>query len=359
MPDRAFIIAEVGVNHNGSLDLAHRLVEAAAAAGADAVKFQTFRADALVSRSAPKARYQVRTTGEAESQHEMIRRLELDEAAHGELVAHCRRAGIEFLSTPFDAGSLEMLAVRFGVSRIKISSGDITNAPFLLQVARTGRPVILSTGMSTLGEVEAALGVLAFGFTEASATPSPARFEEAFASAAGLEALRSRVVLLHCTTEYPAPFADVNLRAMDTLAEAFGLPVGYSDHTPGISVPIAAAARGATVIEKHFTLDRAMPGPDHAASLQPDELGRMVQSIREVEAALGSPRKHPAGSEMGNRAVARKSLVATRAIRKGEAFSPDNLGVKRPGDGVSPFRYWEWLGRAAGRDYARDEGIEP
>jgi len=359
MPDRAFIIAEAGVNHNGSLDLAHRLVEAAASAGADAVKFQTFRADALVSRTAPKARYQLRTTAEAESQHEMIRRLELDAAAHEQLVSHCAQAGIEFLSTPFDAASLDMLVVRLGISRIKISSGDITNAPFLLQVARTGKPVILSTGMSTLGEVESALGVLAFGFTGESATPSPGRFEAAFASAVGQEALRSRVVLLHCTTEYPAPFAEVNLRAMDTLASAFGLPAGYSDHTRGISVAIAAAARGAAVIEKHFTLDRAMPGPDHAASLQPDELTQLVQSIREVEAALGSPLKHPTDSEMGNRAVARKSLVAARDIRKGEVFSPETLGVKRPGDGLSPFRYWEWLGRPAGRDFASDEGIEP
>jgi N-acetylneuraminate synthase len=359
VPDRVFIIAEAGVNHNGSLDRAFELVDAAADAGADAVKFQTFKADSLVSRAAPKAKYQVAATGTDESQHEMIRRLELDEAAHAALIAHCRKRRIEFLSTPFDPESLELLAGKFGIARIKLSSGDITNAPLLLLAARSGSPVILSTGMSTLEEVAAALGVLAFGYREADAQPSLAAFERCFATAEGRAALEDKVVLLHCTTEYPAPMADVNLRAMGTLREAFGLPVGYSDHTPGIAIPTAAVALGAVVIEKHFTLDRSLPGPDHKASLEPDELKNMVQAIREVEAALGSPIKQPAPSELGNRAVARKSLVAARDIVMGEVFTSENLAVKRPGDGVSPVRYWEWLGKMADRNYRRDEKVGP
>jgi len=359
VPDRVFIIAEAGVNHNGSLDRAFQLVDAAADAGADAVKFQTFKADSLVSRAAPKAQYQVATTGADESQHEMIRKLELDEAAHAALIAHCRERRIEFLSTPFDPESLELLAGKFGIARIKLSSGDITNAPLLLLAARSGKPVILSTGMSTLDEVAAALGVLAFGYREAHAKPSIAAFDRCFATAEGRAALGDKVVLLHCTTEYPAPMADVNLRAMGTLRDAFGLPVGYSDHTPGIAIPTAAVALGAVVIEKHFTLDRSLPGPDHKASLEPDELKQMVRAIREVEAALGSPIKQPAPSELGNRPVARKSLVAARDIVMGEVFTPENLAVKRPGDGISPVRYWEWLGKVADRDYHRDEKVGP
>lgn len=357
--NRVFVIAEAGVNHNGSLELALRLVDAAAQAGADAVKFQTFRADSLVSKSAPKARYQVETTGEGETQHEMIRKLELDEAAHVALIGRCKAVGIEFLSTPFDRESLEMLAAKFDISRIKLSSGDITNAPLLLQAARTGKPVILSTGMSTLGDIEAALGVLAFGYSEPRQEPSTIAFERCYGSEAGRKALRDMVTLLHCTTEYPAPLVDVNLRAMDTLGKAFGLAVGYSDHTPGITIPVAAAALGAELVEKHFTLDRDLPGPDHKASLEPDELRLMVRAIRDVEIALGSPLKQPAASELKNRSVARKSLVAARDIRKGEAFTPVNLAVKRPGDGISPACYWEWMGKLANRDYRRDEKVEP
>lgn len=354
-----FIIAEAGVNHNGSLEQAFRLVDAAALAGADAVKFQTFKADALVSRQAPKAQYQLETTGGEESQHEMIRKLELDEAAHAALIGHCRAAGIEFLSTPFDRDSLELLATKFGLSRIKLSSGDITNAPLILQAARTGKPVILSTGMSTLGDIETALGVLAFGYSESREEPSTAAFERCYGSDAGRRALRDMVTLLHCTTEYPAPLVDVNLRAMATLGAAFGLPVGYSDHTPGITIPVAAAALGAVVVEKHFTLDRSLPGPDHKASLEPGDLRLMVRAIRDVEIALGSPVKQPAASELKNRAVARKSLVAARDIRKGEAFTPENLAIKRPGDGISPACYWDWMGKFASRDYLRDEKVDP
>lgn len=358
MSDRVYIIAEAGVNHNGSLEQAIRLVDVAAEAGADAVKFQTFKADKLVSCSAPKAEYQVKNTGASESQHEMIRKLELDEAAHVALDLHCKAKGIEFLSTPFDLDSLDMLVWKFDLSRIKLSSGDITNAPLLFEVARTGKPVILSTGMSTLGEIELALGILAFGYSERNLSPSLPAFETAYGSAMGRKALHENVTLLHCTTEYPAPFADINLRAMATLRQAFGLPVGYSDHTQGIAIPVAAVALGAIIIEKHFTLNRNLPGPDHKASLEPDELKQMVCAIREVELALGSAIKQPAASELGNRRVARKSLVAARDICKGESFTQDNLVVKRPGDGISPICYWEWLAKIADRDYQQDDKVQ-
>ena len=347
-----YIIAEAGVNHNGSLDLARELIDVAANAGASAVKFQTFRADALVSKSAPKAAYQLATTGELESQHAMLKALELSEADHHALVEHCARRGIQFLSTPFDAESLDLLVDRFDLPRIKIPSGEITNGPLILRVARTGRPAIVSTGMSTLGEVEDALSVLAFGYV-AAANQEAGReaFSVAYGSDEGQAALRERVTLLHCTTEYPAPFGEVNLRAMDTLREAFGVPVGYSDHTEGITIPVAAVARGATLIEKHFTTDRTLPGPDHRASLEPDELAEMVRAIRTVEAALGRGIKMPAPSERANRAVARKSVVARVTIDEGEAFSEENLTVRRPGTGVSPMQYWSYLGETARRAY--------
>lgn len=356
---RTFIIAEAGVNHNGDLSLAKQLIDVAADAGADAVKFQTFRAEQVVSRHAPKAEYQTRTTDKTESQLEMIRKLELAEADHDELMVHARARGIAFLSTPFDMPSLDLLVRRFGLQTIKISSGEITNAPFLLAIARAAKCVIVSTGMSTLAEVEAALSVLAFGFTApVTVTPQRGDFEQAFASDAGQQALRDRVTLLHCTTEYPAPFSEVNLRAMDTLATAFGLPVGYSDHTLGIHISLAAVARGARVIEKHITLDRNLPGPDHKASLEPDKLRELVCQIREIEQALGDGIKRPAASEWKNRNVARKSLVAARVIQAGEVFTEENLTCKRPGAEVSPFKYWQILGRIAPRPYAQDEALD-
>ncbi|QWV95974.1 N-acetylneuraminate synthase [Geomonas nitrogeniifigens] len=354
---RTFIIAEAGVNHNGDIEMAKRLIEAACEAGADAVKFQTFKAEKLVSRFAAKAQYQVRNTDAAESQFDMIKKLELDEGAHQLLQAHCRACGIEFLSTPFDVDSIEMLVSRFDLSRLKLPSGEVTNAPFLLKAARTGKPVILSTGMSTLDEIEAALGVLAFGYLGGNESPSVSCFRKAYASSAGRELLSLKVILLHCTTEYPAPVAEVNLRAMDTMRQAFGLPVGYSDHTEGIAVPIAAAAREAAVIEKHFTLDRTLPGPDHRASLEPDELRTMVQGIRGIELALGSGEKEAAPSELKNMSVARKSLVAGCAIAAGERFTCENLVVKRPGSGISPMLFWEYLGRKAEKSYQADEVI--
>lgn len=355
---KTFIIAEAGVNHNGSLDLARQLVDAAADAGADAVKFQTFRADRLVSGSAPKAEYQKATTGESESQFEMLKRLELDLKAHQELLEHCAKLGIQFLSTPFDQESADLLAVTLDLPLLKLPSGEITNAPLLLKAARSGKPIILSTGMADLGDIETALGVLAFGYMHHEGLPGEAAFRAAYADQQGQRVLREKVALLHCTTEYPAPFADVNLRAMGTLSAAFGLRVGFSDHTQGIAVPIAAAALGAEIIEKHFTLDRTLPGPDHKASLEPDELKQMVTAIRQVELALGTPRKHPAPSEIANSAVARKSIVAARGIKAGEPFSEENLCIKRPGTGIPPLRYWEMLGRPAGRDYAADELVE-
>lgn len=354
-----FIIAEAGVNHNGSLDLAKALIDAASQAGADAVKFQSFKADLLVTRSAGKAVYQTKTTSECESQYDMLSRLELDEAAHHELHAYSARRGIQFLSTPFDLESAIFLAVSLDLPRLKLSSGDLTNAPLLLACAQTGKPLILSTGMSCLTEIEAALGVLAFGYLASHSSPSREAFAVAYASDEGQRLLRDKVVLLHCTTEYPAPIDEVNLRAMDTLRHAFGLPVGYSDHTEGIAIPVAAAARGASIVEKHFTLDRTLPGPDHKASLEPSELTEMVKAIRQVDRALGNGLKVPSASERKNMEVARKSLVAAVDMAKGGIFSEENLTVKRPGNGLAPIHYWDYLGKPANRDYRRDEAIDP
>lgn len=353
------VIAEAGVNHNGSVEMARALIDAAAEAGADAVKFQTFKSEQVVSAAAPKARYQVEATGGAESQLDMVRKLELREADFRALASHAKARGIEFMSTPFDHDSLHFLAAGLDVARLKIASGEITNGPFLLAAARTGKPIVLSTGMSTMDEVGDALGVIAFGCLGAQEPPSRAAFEAARRLDEGQRILRERVVLLHCTTEYPAPFEDVNLRAMQAMREAFGLPVGYSDHTVGIGVSIAAAALGAVAVEKHFTLDRALPGPDHKASLEPSELAALVREIRGVEAALGSALKAPAPSELGNRAVARRSLVAARAIAAGEPFTAEALGALRPGTGISPMAYWSLLGTPASRDYRPGEPIEP
>jgi len=355
---RCFIIAEAGVNHNGSLDIARKLVDVAASAGADAVKFQTFRTEALVSRSAPRAEYQIRAMRGEDSQFEMLKKLELNESDHETIIAHSAQAGIEFLSTPFDSLSLELLTKRFGMRTIKIPSGEITNGPFLLEIARTAERLILSTGMSDLSDVEAALAVIAFGFLHPHGNPVHASLIDAACSPEARAELAKRVTLLHATTEYPAPPGEVNLRAMDTLASAFGLRTGYSDHTRGTHIAVAAAARGACVVEKHFTLSREMDGPDHKASLEPGELKHMVECIREVELALGDGRKRPKGSERKNMAVARKSLVAERDIAFGETFSIENTGVKRPGTGISPMRYWERLGQTARRAYRRDEVLE-
>lgn len=306
----AFIIAEAGVNHNGSIDLALQLVDAAKASGADAVKFQTFRAERLAARAAQKAAYQERTTASTESQFQMLQRLELDVAAHRRLMDHCQQIGIQFLSSPFDMESADLLA-EMNLPLFKVPSGEITNLPFLKHIARKGKPMIVSTGMSTLGEVEEAVQVL----RDAGAT---------------------QLTLLHCVTEYPAPYDEINLRAMQTLKVAFGLPVGYSDHTPGIEIAVAAVALGAEVIEKHLTLDRALPGPDHHASLEPKEFAQMVSSIRRVEASLGNGIKRPVPCEVPNIAVARKSVVAAQALAAGHQLTAADLEIKRPGNGLAP-----------------------
>lgn len=329
---RIYIIAEAGVNHNGSLEIAKKMVDAAGEAGADAIKFQTFKAENIVTKNALRAEYQVKNTGEDTSQYSMLKKLELSYDDFRELKAYCDDSGIEFLSTPFDVESIDFLQ-ELGIRFLKIPSGEITNFPYLRKIGQTGMPVIMSTGMSTLEEVGEAIRVLrGYGSNEIS--------------------------LLHCTTEYPAPLDSVNLRAMQAMAEAFNLPVGYSDHTSGIAVSVAAVAMGAVIIEKHFTLDRNMEGPDHKASLEPDELKAMVQSIRDVEMAMGTGEKGLSYSELKNVSVVRKSIVAKRAIRKGMLFSEDNLSVKRPGTGVNPMQWNKVIGLCAKRDYEEDEMIE-
>ena len=331
---KTLIIAEAGVNHNGDIALAKKLIAAAADAGADLVKFQTFIARNLVSKSAPKAEYQKNVTDPEESQQEMVRKLELSKENHLELIDECNRKGIGFFSTAFDLESVDLLE-EFGSKFVKVPSGELTNLPYLRYLTRTGKPVLLSTGMANLGEIEAAINVI-----EQAGTP------------------RAKITVLHCTTEYPTPMEDVNLRAMVNIGNALGVKVGYSDHTSGIEIPIAAVALGATVIEKHFTLDRNLPGPDHRASLEPDELKAMVAGIRNIERALGDGIKRPSPSELKNKPIARKSLVAATDIKAGELFSVENLATKRPGTGVSPMLWDEVIGRSAPRDFNEDELIE-
>ncbi len=351
------VIAEAGVNHNGSIAMAMRLVDAAAEAGADFVKFQSFNAANLATTTAPKAKYQRGTTGTAQSQLEMLRQLELSRSDHEKIIARCQKRRIKFLSTPFDSESLRFLHHDLRLPTIKLPSGELTNPLLLLDAARTGRQIILSTGMATLAEIELALGVLAFGYLKVSGAPSRTAFKRAYAHRRAHEVLARHVVLLHCTTEYPAPFADVDLRAMDTMRDRFGLLVGYSDHTPGIAISVAAAARGAVVIEKHLTLDRTLPGPDHRASIEPDDFARLVTSIREVEVALGDGRKICRPSEAKNRAIARKSLVAAHEIARGEPLSAENVTAKRPGTGRPIYDYWKLLGKRAPRNYRKDEPL--
>ena len=333
MTNRTLIIAEAGVNHNGDLELARRLIDAAAKAGVDLVKFQTFNANRQVTRTANKADYQSHTTDSKESQHEMLRRLELTADMHNELIAHCAARNIGFFSTGFDVESVDLL-VSLGQDRFKIPSGEITNLPYLRHIGQLGKDVILSTGMATIGEIEAAIDVL-----EQAGTP------------------RANITVLHCTTEYPTPMAEVNLRAMQSIHTTFGVAVGYSDHTPGIEVAIAAVAMGASVIEKHFTLDRSLPGPDHKASLEPAELKAMVVAIRNIEVALGDGIKRLTPSEARNKPVVRKSLVANQAIKVGEVFSAQNITTKHPGTGISPMYWDEVMGQVAQKNYKEDDLI--
>ena len=353
------IVAEAGVNHNGSVDLAVNLVDAAVDAGADVIKFQTFSAKDEIAVSASKAAYQKTTGAPDETQLEMVRKLELSHRDQKKIFEYCKKRGISFLSTPFELKSADFLISELHLETVKISSGDLTYAPLLYFLAGKGVSVILSTGMSTIGEIEDALGVLAAGYVgSGEGRPNRKVIEDAYCSPQGQASLRKHVVLLHCTTEYPAPFDDVNLACLATLRHAFGLPVGYSDHTMGIEISLAAASMGAVLIEKHLTLDRTLSGPDHKASLTPDEFSGLVSAVRHIERARGDGRKIPALSERKNMSVARKSLVAARRIVKGESFTEGNVTCKRPGYGRSPLEYWNTLGQTAERNYETDEVLD-
>ena len=330
---KTFIIAEAGVNHNGSVTIAKKLIDAAIKTGADAIKFQSFIADKIVRRDAPKAEYQKRWTGQEESQYGMLKRLELSRDAHKTLIEYCKSKKIEFLSSPFDLDSIELLH-KLGIRRFKIPSGEITNLPYLRRIGSLHAQVILSTGMAYIGEVEQALNALVSSGTE-----------------------KDDIIILHCNTEYPTRMEDVNLRAMVTMRDVFKVKVGYSDHTTGIEIPIAAVALGASAIEKHFTLDKKMEGPDHKASLDPVEFQNMVRAIRNIEKALGSSAKKPSRSEIKNRKIVRKSIVALRNIRKGERFTEKNVGTKRPGNGTSPMEWDKVIGKKAKRSFKQDESI--
>jgi N-acetylneuraminate synthase len=352
------IIAEAGVNHNGQEDLAFKLVDAAFEAGSDIVKFQTFKAVNLVTASAQQAEYQITNTGKEESQLAMLSRLELSYESHHRLLAYCNELGIEFLSTAFDLESLYFLVHDLGLKKLKIPSGEITNAPLVLAHAQMGCDLIVSTGMASLSDIEGVLGVIAFGYlNDANKQPSVEAFEEAYLSKQGQQLLKEKVTLLHCTTEYPAPVSDINLNVMNTMSQAFSLPVGYSDHSEGIVVPIAAVAKGAVLIEKHFTLDKSMDGPDHKASLDPLELKAMIDAIRIVELAQGYGIKGPQPSEVKNKAVARKSLIVKGKIQVGDVFSQDNVTVKRPGSGMSPYQYWDIIGSKSKKSYSDGDFI--
>lgn len=358
MAERVTVIAEAGVNHNGSLEMAQRLVDVAAEAGADIVKFQTFDARKLAAASAPKASYQKATTDIQESQLEMLSKLELPREWHADLQRRARERGIGFLSTPFDVDSLDFL-VSLGMPALKVPSGELTNGPLLWRFARTQLPLIVSTGMATLAEVEQALAVIAHALHS---DAEPADFDEvasAWSRAEWRDRLRGHVTLLHCTSQYPTAMQEVNLRAMDTLAAAFDLPVGYSDHSEGTLVPVAAVARGATLIEKHFTLDRTLPGPDHRASLEPAELARMVADVRSVALALGDGRKSPQPSEWDTRRAARQQVVAARDIAAGTRFSRADLTTARAGGGRPAMQLWSTVEQRAARAYRAGEPIDP
>ena len=332
--DKVFIIAEAGVNHNGNIEIAKRLIEIASEAGADAVKFQTFKTENCITSYAPKANYQIQTTGQSENQYEMVKKLELDIKSHRILMDYCKQKNIMFLSTAFDLDSVDLLD-ELGLEIFKIPSGEITNLPYIRKIAKLNKKIILSTGMANLGEIENAVNILVENGTK-----------------------REKVTVLHCNTEYPTPICDVNLKAMLTIKEAFKVPVGYSDHTLGINIPLAAVTMGAEVIEKHITLDKNMDGPDHRASLEPHELKEMVVAIREIEKALGDGIKKTMKSEEDSKLLGRKSIVAITPIKKGEILSEVNLGVKRPGNGISPMEWDRVIGSKAIRDFQIDEQIE-
>lgn len=345
-----YIIAEAGVNHNGQRALAFELIDAAAEAGVDAVKFQTFDSAKLASNATPKASYQKKYTSESESQLAMLKSLELPRAWHKKLQQHAQSKGVEFLSTAFDSESLEFLTT-LDLPLFKVPSGELTNGKLLWRFAQTGKRLLLSTGMATLSEVELALAVVAHSINNDREPKSLEEVWQAWSNSEWRRSLKGRIVLLHCTSQYPTPFEEVNLRAMDTLAHSFSLEVGYSDHTEGTLIPIAAVARGARVIEKHFTLDRKLPGPDHRASLEPPQLKEMVESIRSLSLALGDGMKAPQASEWDTRLAARQQIVASQAIEAGESFSSKNLDTKRCGEGIPASEIWDIIGRQSHRTY--------
>ena len=354
--DQVYVIAEAGVNHNGDPHMAHDLVDAAANAGADAVKFQTFSAEKLVSQTHQKADYQKASTGADQTQYEMLRAIELSHDMHYELLAHATRRGIDFMSTAFDIDSLRFLT-ELGLPRLKVSSGELVNAQLLWHYGRTGLPLVLSTGMATLSEVEAGLAVLAHAVSHETPPSGEADCWAAWSDPEVRARLKASVTLLHCTSNYPTPMNEVNLRSMDTLRAAFGFDTGYSDHTQGIMIPVAAVARGACVIEKHFTLDRGLPGPDHAASLEPDELREMVYQIRQIEVALGDPIKTPQLSEISTMVAARQQIVAACRISAGDKLTEQNLTTSRCGKGIPASEFWDMIGTTALRDFELSEPI--
>jgi N-acetylneuraminate synthase len=355
MLSATYVIAEAGVNHNGDLSLAERLVDAAADAGADAIKFQTFSASKLASASAPKATYQLATDSQT-SQLAMLQKLELPLQWHPILQKRARARGLDFLSTPFDRGSLDFL-LGLGMRYLKVPSGELVNAPLIWQFARSGLPMLVSTGMATLGEVEQALAVVVHAFNHEHEPANMLEVWKCWSEPSARAALHGRVTLLHCTSQYPTPLKEVNLRSMDTLTHGFGLPVGYSDHTEGTLVPVAAVARGACVLEKHLTLDRALPGPDHKASLIPDEFATMVRDIRQVERLMGSPMKATQASEWNTRSAARQQVVTARPIKAGQQITRHDLDTARCGEGMPAHQLWDLVGRHASRDYAAGDAV--
>ena len=355
--ENVFIVAEAGVNHNGDVDLAFQLVDVAIAAKVDAIKFQVFKAEDVVTRHAVKAEYQIQNTKNHDSQFTMLKNLELPNRVYRDLKSYCEKNSIKFLSTAFDTKSLNFLNYELGLDVLKIPSGEITNGPLLLDHAKAKRDLIVSTGIATTDEIEKALSVIAFGLVGDCQNPSHDGFRRAFDSDIGQQLLKDKVTLLHCTSEYPTPIDEVNLKAITTMKKLFGLRVGYSDHTEGIIAAIAAASLGANVIEKHFTLDKALPGPDHKASVEPDELNEMVESIRTVELMQGDGFKVPTKSELRNRQVIRKSIVAAKDIQIGENYTEQNLTFKRPGTGRNPMEYWDLLGTESPRSNSMDEII--
>lgn len=353
-----YIIAEAGVNHNGSFEMAKKLVKVAKEAGANAVKFQTFRAENLVTKEAMQAEYQVENLGESTSQFEMLKKLELSFDEFKSLKNYCDYIGIEFLSTPFDYDSVDFLVDKLQMQTVKIPSGELTNSPFIHYIATKQKSMIISTGMATIDEIHEALSFVAFGLARPSDDVIIDRVHSFYKTDEAKDILQRFVTVLHCTTEYPAPIETINLKAMNQLSEELGLPIGFSDHSQGITIPIAAISMGAIVIEKHFTLDRALPGPDHVASLEPIELTAMINSIRQVESALGTGLKQPTLNEMKNRVAARKSIVAKVDIKQGEMLNMSNITIKRPGNGISPSKYWSLLGKKATKFYQKDEQID-